>query len=163
MSCVVGHDSTGPEHLRLAVCSLFFFPLLFEILTTWQSHPSAGVNTETLTLTNKSLENHWEWVHVSSSLSFSLFLCLSQRIGVNVLKGSGVMSIIQCMLAAMYSLFLIWRGIQSYSASNKKDYISVMQVQHSHLQTPQYAVINAILIVIYFMINVIYDPVCVRT
>ncbi|KAG1935195.1 hypothetical protein F2P79_019512 [Pimephales promelas] len=50
-----------------------------------------------------------------------------QRIGVNVLKGSGVMSIIQCMFAAMYSLFLIWRGIQSYSASNKKDYISVMQ------------------------------------
>ncbi|XP_056091997.1 transmembrane protein 253 isoform X1 [Rhinichthys klamathensis goyatoka] len=55
-----------------------------------------------------------------------------QRIGVHVLKGSGVMSILQCMFAAMYSLFLIWRGMQSYSASYRKDYISVMQNKEEH-------------------------------
>ncbi|KAK7151816.1 hypothetical protein R3I94_008232 [Phoxinus phoxinus] len=54
-----------------------------------------------------------------------------QRIGVHLLKGSGVMSILQCMFAAMYTLFLIWRGMQSYSASYRKDYVSVLQVHQN--------------------------------
>ncbi|XP_067275929.1 transmembrane protein 253 [Pseudorasbora parva] len=55
-----------------------------------------------------------------------------QRIGVHILKGSGVVSILQCMFAAMYILFLIWRGMKSYSASYRKDYISVMQNSEEH-------------------------------
>ncbi|ROL23554.1 Transmembrane protein 253 [Anabarilius grahami] len=54
-----------------------------------------------------------------------------QRIGVHVLKGSGVVSILQCMFAAMYTLFLIWRGMKSYS-TYKKDYITVMQNSEEH-------------------------------
>lgn len=92
---------------------------------------------------------------MSSCLSISVSLC--QRIGVHILKGSGVVSILQCMFAAMYTLFLIWRGMKSYSTSYKKDYITVMQVQHSHLQTPEFAVNG------YFMINAISETVCLRT
>lgn len=66
--------------------------------------------------------------------SWSLSISLSQRTGVYVLKGSGVVSILQCMLAAIYMLFLIWKGIKSYSILHRQDYISVMQVQHSHIQ-----------------------------
>ncbi|KAF4101162.1 uncharacterized protein si:dkey-30c15.13 [Onychostoma macrolepis] len=55
-----------------------------------------------------------------------------QRIGVYVLKGSGFVSILQCMLAAIYMLFLIWKGIKSYSTLYRQDYISVMQKSDEH-------------------------------
>uniref|UniRef100_A0A8C2FNW2 Si:dkey-30c15.13 n=1 Tax=Cyprinus carpio TaxID=7962 RepID=A0A8C2FNW2_CYPCA len=50
-----------------------------------------------------------------------------QRIGVHVLKGSGFVSILQCMLAAIYMLFLIWRGMKSYSTLYRQDCISIIQ------------------------------------
>ncbi len=83
--------------------------------------------TETLPL-NKPLE------FTTEMSSRSLSISLSQRIGVYVLKGSGFVSILQCMLAAIYMLVLIWKGIKSYSTLYRQDYISVMQVQHSHIQ-----------------------------
>ncbi|XP_059363172.1 uncharacterized protein si:dkey-30c15.13 isoform X1 [Carassius carassius] len=55
-----------------------------------------------------------------------------QRIGVYVLKGSGFMSILQCMLAAIYMLFMIWKGIKSYSTLYRQDYISVIQKSDEH-------------------------------
>lgn len=55
-----------------------------------------------------------------------------QRIGVYVLKASGFVSILQCMLAAIYMLFLIWKGVKSYSTLYRQDYISVMQKSEEH-------------------------------
>uniref|UniRef100_A0A672PP04 Si:dkey-30c15.13 n=1 Tax=Sinocyclocheilus grahami TaxID=75366 RepID=A0A672PP04_SINGR len=63
---------------------------------------------------------------------------MEKRIGVHVLKGSGFMSILQCMLAAIYMLFLIWRGMKSYSTLYRQDYITIIQVQHSHIQASKY-------------------------
>ncbi|XP_065139684.1 transmembrane protein 253 isoform X2 [Paramisgurnus dabryanus] len=50
-----------------------------------------------------------------------------QLIGVYVMKGSCVMFILQCMLAAIYTLFLVWRGLRCYSAPYRQDYSRVMQ------------------------------------
>uniref|UniRef100_A0A9J7YU19 Si:dkey-30c15.13 n=1 Tax=Cyprinus carpio carpio TaxID=630221 RepID=A0A9J7YU19_CYPCA len=69
-----------------------------------------------------------------------------QRIGVYVLKASGFVSILQCMLAAIYMLFLIWKGVKSYSTLYRQDYISVMQVQHLHIQALEYIFRNAVII-----------------
>ncbi|NP_001038337.1 transmembrane protein 253 [Danio rerio] len=55
-----------------------------------------------------------------------------QRIGVYVLKGSGIISIIQCMFAATYTVFLIWKGLKSFSTTNRLDYISVSQKSDEH-------------------------------
>lgn len=91
--------------------------------------------TETLPL-NKPLEITTEM----KSWSFS------QRIGVYVLKASGFVSILQCMLAAMYMLFLIWKGVKSYSTLYRQDCISIIQVQHTHIQASKCSIMNTVLI-----------------
>ncbi|KAK2894496.1 hypothetical protein QQF64_012643 [Cirrhinus molitorella] len=55
-----------------------------------------------------------------------------QRVGVYVLKGSGFVSILHCMLAAIYMLFLIWKGLKSYSGLYRQDYITVIQHSDEH-------------------------------
>ncbi|XP_051512201.1 transmembrane protein 253 [Myxocyprinus asiaticus] len=55
-----------------------------------------------------------------------------QRIGVYVVKGSCILFILQCMVAAMYILFLTWRGLRSYSAPYRQDYSRVMQEPDEH-------------------------------
>ncbi|XP_073706704.1 transmembrane protein 253 [Garra rufa] len=57
-----------------------------------------------------------------------------QRIGVYVLKGSGFVSILQCILAAKYMLFLIWKGMKSYSGLYRQDYITVIQHSDEHAE-----------------------------
>ncbi|KAI2653388.1 Centrosome-associated protein CEP250 [Labeo rohita] len=55
-----------------------------------------------------------------------------QRVGVYVLKGSGIVAILQCMLATIYMLFLIWKGMKSYSGLYRQDYITVIQPSDEH-------------------------------
>ncbi|KAI7802458.1 hypothetical protein IRJ41_010715 [Triplophysa rosa] len=50
-----------------------------------------------------------------------------QRIGVYVVKGSCILFILQCILTAIYTIFLIWRGLKCSSAPYRQDYSRVMQ------------------------------------
>ncbi|XP_056622728.1 uncharacterized protein si:dkey-30c15.13 [Triplophysa dalaica] len=50
-----------------------------------------------------------------------------QRIGVYVVKGSCILFILQCIFAATYTIFLVWRGLKCSSAPYRQDYSRVMQ------------------------------------
>ncbi|XP_063048468.1 transmembrane protein 253 [Engraulis encrasicolus] len=52
---------------------------------------------------------------------------IQQHTGMYVLKGSSVFFMVLCVVTSLHTLFLTWRGLQSYSPPYRQDYTSVLQ------------------------------------
>uniref|UniRef100_A0AAY4BS33 Uncharacterized protein n=1 Tax=Denticeps clupeoides TaxID=299321 RepID=A0AAY4BS33_9TELE len=63
-------------------------------------------------------------------------LTIKQRVGVSVMKGTSVVFLLQCVLASLYTLLLVWRGLRRYRDPQRTDYSRVFQVTtHTHTHT----------------------------
>ncbi|XP_023695313.1 transmembrane protein 253 [Paramormyrops kingsleyae] len=61
-------------------------------------------------------------------------LSKEQRVGAYVAKGSSIFFTSQCMLASLYTLFLIWRGRSRYSPPYRQVYSPISQDNCEHTE-----------------------------